>query len=75
MDGTILDMIEAPWISTNSILEARSTMLERLDTTRITPENSCAERWATDTGPYGIHKVIQAPELKPEPAGRTQEPG
>ena len=70
MDGTILDMIEVYMDLDEYILRSEYDVRAF----GYDPYNAreFVERWATDNGPYGIHKVIQGARTESVPLGELK---
>ena len=70
MDGTILDMIEVYMDLDEYILRSEYDVRAF----GYDPYNAreFVERWATDNGPYGIHKVIQGARTEAVPLGELK---
>lgn len=70
MDGTILDMIEVYTDLDEYILRSEYD----IRAFGYDPYNAreFVERWATDNGPYGIHKVIQGARTESVPLGELK---
>ena len=70
MDGTILDMIEVYTDLDEYILRSEYDVRAF----GYDPYNAreFVERWATDNGPYGIHKVIQGARTESVPLGELK---
>lgn len=71
MDGTILDMISVYEDLDNYILRSEYDVRAF----GYDPYNAreFVERWATDNGPYGIHKVIQGARTESVPLGELKK--
>lgn len=70
MDGTILDMIEV-YIDLDEYI-LRSEYDVRAFGYDPYNAREFVERWATDNGPYGIHKVIQGARTESVPLGELK---
>ena len=70
MDGTILDMIDVYTDLDEYILRSEYDVRAF----GYDPYNAreFVERWATDNGPYGIHKVIQGARTESVPLGELK---